>query len=282
MSQDFWRLIDWWKSNPDCNVRFSVNSNLGAKPELMKKLVDATHSFKQFDLYTSNEAFGSHAEYIRDGMNWETWLKNIHMFLNEGNVREFHMMMTIPALALFSMPEFMDEMVKLKEQYGKHFPTMSFNILRFPSFQSIVTLPEHIRNERADALEQWVEKNKGNPLIHDMEIDGINRLIEYTRVVKTGHAHTSSEVSRHRDFKTFYVQYDLRRNKNFLETFKHTDLQKWFVSIPETEIKPVGLFDGDATKGALHKQELEERAKKEGWVLKPQGANPGAQEYKEN
>ena len=29
----------------------------------------------------------------------------------------------------------------LKEQYGKHFPTMSFNILRFPSFQSIVTLP---------------------------------------------------------------------------------------------------------------------------------------------
>ena len=59
------------------------------------------------------------------------------------------------------------------------------------------------------------------------------------------------------------------------------ELQKWFVSIPETETKPVGLFDGDATKGALHKQELEKRAKDEGWVLKPQGANPGSQEYKE-
>ena len=44
-------------------------------------------------------------------------------------------------------------------------------------------------------------------------------------------------------------------------------------------IKPVGLFDGDATKGALHKQELEKRAKDEGWVLNPQWANPGAQDF---
>ena len=279
MSQDFWRLIDWWQSNPDCNVRFSVNSNLGAKPQLMQRLVDATHSFKQFDLYTSNEAFGKQAEYIRDGMNWDVWIANIHKFLQEGNVREFHMMMTINALCLFSLPEFMDEMVNLKEQYGKHFPTMSFNILRFPSFQSIVTLPTHIRNERADALEKWIADNQMNPLVHDMEIDGIKRLIEYTRVIETGHANTSSEISRWRDFKTFYTQYDIRRNHNFIETFKHKELQKWFVSIPETQTKPVGLFDGDATKGSLHKQELEQRAKKEGWVIKPQGANPGSQEY---
>jgi len=127
-----------------------------------------------------------------------------------------------------------------------------------------------------------VEKNKNNPLIHEKEIEGINRLIKYTRVVKTGHAYTSREISRHRDFKTFYSQYDQRRNKNFLETFKHTELQKWFVSIPDTQIEAVGLYDGDATKGSLHKQELEQRAKKEGWVLKPQGANPGSNEYKEN
>jgi len=170
-------------------------------------------------------------------------------------------------------------MVRLKEQYGKHFPTMSFNILRFPSFQSIVTLPIDLRNERADALEKWIEDNYKNPLVHDMEIDGIKRLIEYTRVIKTGHAYTSSEITRHRDFKTFYTQYDQRRGKNFLETFKHKKLQKWFISIPETDINPVGLFDGDATKGSLHKQELEQRAKKEGWVLKPQGANPGSKEY---
>ena len=219
----------------------------------MQRLVDATHSFKQFDLYTSNEAFGEQAEYIRDGLVWDTWLGNIHKFLQEGNVREFHMMMTINALSLFSLPEFMDEMVNLKEQYGKHFPTMSFNILRFPSFQSIVTLPTHIRNERADALEKWIADNKDNPLVHDMEIDGIKRLIEYTRVIKTGHAYTSSEVTRHRDFKTFYAQYDLRRHKS-LDVFPKI-LTDWVDSIPNTD------------------SSIMELAYKEGWVLKPDNKN---------
>lgn len=115
-----------------------------------------------------------------------------------------------------------------------------------------------------------------------MEIDGITRLIKYTRVMETGHSNTSSEASRQRDFKTFYTQYDVRRNKLFAKAFENSkSLIKWFEGIPLTEIKPVGLFDGDATKGALHKQELEKRAKDEGWVLKPQGANPGSQEYKE-
>ena len=55
--------------------------------------------------------------------------------MNEGNVRELHMMMT-NALCLFSITKFMDEMIKLKERYGQFAPAMSFNILRFPSFQT--------------------------------------------------------------------------------------------------------------------------------------------------
>ena len=31
----------------------------------------------------------------------------------------------------------------------------------------------------------------------------------------------------------------------------------------------------------MMKKELEQRAKKEGWVMNPQGPNPGSQEYKE-
>ena len=42
---------------------------------LMQRLCDATHSFKYFDLYT-NEAVGMQAEYIRDGLVWDTWISN--------------------------------------------------------------------------------------------------------------------------------------------------------------------------------------------------------------
>ena len=53
MSQDFWRILEWWQSNKDCDVRLAVNSNLGAKPELIDRLARESHAFKEFDLYTS-------------------------------------------------------------------------------------------------------------------------------------------------------------------------------------------------------------------------------------
>ena len=283
MSQDFWRLLEWWQGNKDCDVRLAVNSNLGAKPELIDRLARESHAFKEFDLYTSNESFGAQAEYIRDGLIWDTWLNNIHKMMNEGNVRELHMMMTINALCLFSITKFMDEMIKLKEQYGQFAPAMSFNILRFPSFQSAVTLPQDIKKKLADDLEYWLYKvGKPHELFFDMEEQGVERLISYLREVQVGHQFTSSIESRERDFKSFHAQYDVRRNKSFANTFPK-NIVDWYEAIPMTDLKKLqDIVDGDSTKGNMMKKELEERAKNEGWVLNPQGANPGSQEYKEN
>jgi len=283
MSQDFWRLLEWWQSNKDCDVRLAVNSNLGAKPELIDRLARESHAFKEFDLYTSNESFGAHAEYIRDGLVWDTWLNNIHKMMNEGNVRELHMMMTINALCLFSITDFMNEMIKLKERYGQFAPAMSFNILRFPSFQSAVTLPQDIKKRMADNLEYWLHSvGKPHELFFDMEEQGVERLISYLREVQVGHQFTSSIESRQRDFKSFHTQYDVRRNKSFAKTFPK-DIVDWYESIPMTDLKQLqDIVDGDSTKGNMMKRELEERAKKEGWVLDPQGPNPGSQEYVES
>ena len=255
---------------------------MGAKPELIDRLARESHAFKEFDLYTSNESFGAQAEYIRDGLVWDTWLNNIHKMMNEGNVRELHMMMTINALCLFSITKFMDEMIKLKERYGQFAPAMSFNILRFPSFQSAVTLPQDIKKKLADDLEYWLYKvGKPHELFFDMEEQGVERLISYLREVQVGHQFTSSIESRERDFKSFHAQYDVRRNKSFANTFPK-DIVDWYESIPMTDLKQLqSIVDGDSTKGNMMKKELEKRAKEEGWILNPQGANPGSQEYKE-
>jgi hypothetical protein len=76
------------------------------------------------------------------------------------------------------------------------------------------------------------------------------------------------------------MQYDVRRNKNFVETFPM--LQEWFEAIPNTNIAPLKEFvDGDDAKSNRYVDEVMETAKKEGWILNPQWANPGAQEYVE-
>jgi hypothetical protein len=176
----------------------------------------------------------------------------------------------------------MDEMLKLKVKYKTQSPVCSFNILRFPSFQSIVTLPKDIRLERADAIERWINDNwdeEKNGFIQ-WEKDSMVRLVKYIREVDTGHSFTSSLESRERDFKSFYSQYDKRRNQNFLEAFPM--LKEWWDSIPETNITPLkGLVDGDDAKSNRYVDEVMDTAKKEGWVLNPQHPNPGSQEYKE-
>jgi hypothetical protein len=228
---------------------------------------------------------GSHAEYIRDGLKWDTWFANLEYMIEHGNLKGLHMMMTINSLSLFSITEFMDEMLKLREKYwdklGKQTAVMSFNLLRFPSFMSIVTLPMEIRKEQSAKISAWLKTKEHlvGTLIHEHERQGILRTIAYIEEVEVGHYATSSIESRHRDFKSFYKQYDARRGKDFLTTFP--ELATWYNSIPDTDLNAQQkLIDGDSTKGWSHVEELIVKAGKEGWISKHSNPNPGSQDFK--
>ena len=57
-------------------------------------------------------------------------------------------------------------------------------------------------------------------------------------------------------------------------------LSNWFNSIPDTNLAPLTkVVDGDDAKSNRYVDGVLEQAKKEGWVLNPQWANPGAQDY---
>ena len=228
MSGETFKLLEWFKTN-DTDIKFAMNSNLGAKDELIDRLIDATHSIKHFHLYTSNEAMGQQSEYIRDGLVWDKWTANVEKVLRDGNLEGFHMMCTINALCLDSLPEFLDHCVEWKDLCGRDYPTFSLNILRFPSFQSPLVLPDEIRNTYKVKLQQWFNANKNNPLLHQFELNQLQRLIDYLDVVKTPHIGAAEQSVLQQDFKKFFTQYDLRRGKNFIETFPV--LAKWYTSL---------------------------------------------------
>lgn len=228
MSPHTWRLFEWFEKH-NTNMRFAVNSNLGAKDDLIDRLIAASHNIKHFHIYTSNESMGAHAEYIRDGLVWGQWEANVHKILSKGNLEGFHMMCTINALCLESLPEFLSWCLDLKATYGKDFPTFTLNILRFPSFQSPLVLPAHLREHHKDRLQQWFDNNKASPLLHQMELNQVQRLIDYLDVVKTPHSETFDRPSLLNDFYYFYKQYDERRAKNFSKVF--SNLKEWYLQI---------------------------------------------------
>lgn len=228
MSGETWKLLDWFKANRGrSKTRLAINSNLGPNVDI-DRLLESVDGL-EFDLYTSNESMAAQAEYIRDGLNWHLWIDNMHKLATSKKLRSLHVMCTINALCLDSLPEFLDTLVEMKKCYGRDFPNFTLNILRFPSFQSALVLSDDVRTKYRIDLSNFLVKHKGHNYLHEHEIAHISRLIDYLDVVKTPHSEAFELSSLRHDFKQFYCQYDVRRNKNFAVTFPN--LTTWFNSL---------------------------------------------------
>jgi hypothetical protein len=250
MAPGVWKLFEWFRDNqervknrPDGKVmRYAINSNLVPKDEIMDRLIELSHYVPHLEVYTSCESFGAHAEYIRDGFDWNKWIHNLQRLHTEGNIKKTHMMMTINSLCLSSIVQFMDQMVEFKRIHDTCYPTMSLNILRFPSFQSCAMLPMDIRQKYSNELQAWLNKQieldyrttDGRQMLMSIEREQTQRLIDYLDVIKTPHKNVKDPEQNKRDFKQFYHQYDIRRGKNFRATFPPEFVQ-WYDSI-ETEL----------------------------------------------
>lgn len=232
VSQNFWRFVDIMHQSDSRNLRFAVNSNLGCSDKALDKLIKVTHTLpiKGFDLYTSNESFGAHAEYIRDGLDYKIWRSNLIKFIENAKFRSVTMMMTINNLCLFSITEFLDDMMVLKKKYGHNRPNISINMLRWPGFMSPLAFPDEIKSQLQNKLKTWFDANSESDLFRNHEKEQIQRLIDYLEVVDKGHVVVTDDKSMlFHDFKSFFTQYDQRRNKNLLETFP--ELTDWYNSI---------------------------------------------------
>ena len=230
MSGYTWKLLDWFKKNQGrSNTRLAINSNLGFDQNRVQEFIDAIQDIEHVELYTSNESVGAQAEYIRDGLDYQQWLNNVRLLAKSGAIKQLHCMCTINSLCLDSLPEFLDQLVELKKEFGRDFPNFTLNILRFPSFQSPLVLPKKYKQQYKNNLTDWLDKHKGHNYLHEHEINHVQRLVDYLDTVKTPHSDAFELGALQHDFARFYQQYDQRRNKNFTQTFPN--LKEFYESV---------------------------------------------------
>jgi organic radical activating enzyme len=228
MSGETWKLLDWFKHNKGkSSTRLAINSNLGSEVDLDRLL--ASIDGLEVDIYTSQESIGQQAEYIRDGLDYSAWLANVKKLLDSPNIRAVHCMATINALCLISLPDLLDQLVELKKIYGRERVSFTLNILRFPSFQSPLILSTYLKRTFELNLREWRLNHVRNNLMHEHELNHLQRLIDYLDVVKTPHSDAFELPKLHNDFRQFFAQYDQRRGKNFTATFPL--LAEWYESI---------------------------------------------------
>lgn len=232
MSASFWKLTEMIKRD---GVRedmlISVNSNLGGKIDLIDDLIVFTHLVPRFSLFTSCEAHGAQAEYLRDGLDYDYWYNNLSRVMDAGKVEQTTIMTTITALSLYSFTDFLNDMLTLREG-GDYNLLISFNLLKSPDFMSVLILPEEMREERAAELEAW--KNQNETRLSDWENNGINKIIGYLREGADPHWSTDQllRMRNELDFYLFYKQYDDRRDKSFQKTFP-SELVEWYEELAD-------------------------------------------------
>lgn len=244
MHKSVWKLFEWFKENPSSNMRFAINSNLVPENQRhFQRVIDASFDIRNFEIYTSAECAGPQNEYTRDGFKYDVWRSNVIRLLKESNVKKLHCMMTINSLCLETITEFMGDMIELRKEYGQRAPTMTLNILRFPSFQSAAILPVELKDKFKKRIEEWLPTQMDHLTLG--EIAHVQRLIDYLDVVKTPHRNTAETPKLYNDFRYFYEQYDKRRGLDFRKVFP--TFVDWYDSIPydEKNLIPVLERSGD-------------------------------------
>lgn len=230
-SLQFWKFLENLSHSPPSQLELAINSNLSLPKATIKKLIQQISNIKNVHLYTSCESYGAQAEYIRDGLDWNNWLDNLNLTIESNRFNTVNCMLTVNLLTLFSLTEFLDEIIQIKIRHNSIFPTCSVNILRFPSFMSVTTLPAELRKHYAEKLSKWIDINRKKyaSFFTEWEYENLNRLIIYLNSYDHGHERSSSLNQREKDFKNFFLQFDERRSKNILKTFPQ--ITDWWNSI---------------------------------------------------
>ena len=220
----FWKLVDSFDNE---KFSFAVNTNLIMDESRLLKLIDVSKHFDDYHIYTSCEGYGRAAEFVRAGLDYDQWKKNLFLLQTTAPKIKTSVMLTVSALSVWTIDKFVEDMMDLREKTnGQGHPPyhMSVNILRFPSFQSVNILPQPVKDQIATNIERATNAAK---YLTEYEKNSLLRCVVYLRSVDTGYEDKDSLEDKLHDFKSFITQYSVRKDLQ-IDACMPTEFLDWF------------------------------------------------------
>ena len=244
LSKDTFKVLDYIIDNPEPNrkLNLSLNTNLGVPDKLfneflikIKKIIDEER-VNEIILFTSTETWGNHAEYIRNGMNFNMVWDRINLLLKEIPTLTIIIMSTYNALSIPKYKELIKNVYKLKEEYHNPYRYYGSSIildssyLRHPEHQTVKIMDSVWINEvkeQAQLMDFYEQTRVGMDGygFTDIEINKLNRIHDWMLVDED---ENELKINR-KDFKLFVDEHDRRRGTNFIKTFP--ELEKFYHDI---------------------------------------------------
>lgn len=215
-------------SSPLPHLDFAINSNLSVPDVFLKKFVSLSKQImnekrvRNFEVYTSLDTFGKQAEYIRFGLEYEKFFKNIHLVMDQLPDLKLTIMSTYNALSVPGFTKFLEEIrtLKLKYKLNDYSSRIQLSIpyLRYPQFMAVSVLPHKYNNYIEESLDYMLRNAfEGSfQVFSEQEISFLRRILEW----KKGYNPPANILAKNQEaFYSYFTQYDTRKGTSFLSTF---------------------------------------------------------------
>jgi organic radical activating enzyme len=219
LTKNTFRVLDYIIANPNPELELCINSNMVVPEKLFNlflekvKIIQDNKFVKRFVLYTSAEAYGPKAEYIRNGLDYDVWIENCNRYLEVIHSGDFSVMSTYNALSVTSYTEFLKDilLLKLKHHNTKRNISIDIPYLNHPEWMSVRILPQEFKSYILKQV-QFMRDNHCNGLgFQEWEVSKLER-IQYL-------LEEDQNKVLQKDFWIFFSEHDRRRNTDFLATF---------------------------------------------------------------
>lgn len=233
LSKDTFDILDYIinSDKPNKKLNLCINTNLGVPKKVFDKFVEKIEIIldrelvHEFIIFTSCDAWGKQAEYIRHGLDFNLFTERVDFLLGKFKPITIDIMSTYNALSVPSYKKLIDWVYVMKEKHHNPYRywgsslLLDSSYLRWPHHQSIKILDRDWTQEITEQsiLSDFYEQTRvgiDGYGFTDIEINKMNRIKDWFNSPDE----EKLNINR-RDFYKFIREHDKRRGTNFCETF---------------------------------------------------------------
>jgi len=230
LDRNTYRVFDYVLANPSPKLHLNVTSNFSVDEKSWQKYLYYVKQLcegeriEHFMQYVSVDSFGSQAEYIRHGLNFDLLWDRVNQFLTEIPGRNsVTFIVTMNNLSVSGLGQLFSAILGLRKIYSKTYQRLWFDtpVLRQPTWQSLQILPDSY-TEQLETVWAFMLKNIETQSTQfqgfkDYEIARLDRDIAWMR---DGKKLSQDHIRQNKaDFFRFFKEHDRRRGTDFLQVF---------------------------------------------------------------
>ena len=237
LDKNTYRVFDYVLANPKSDLHLNVTSNFSVDEKSWQKYLGYVkqlcegEKIEHFMQFVSLDAWGSQAEYIRNGLDFKLLWDRVNEFLTEIPYRNsITFIVTMNNLSVSTLDSLFAGILGLRHIYSTTYQRVWFDtpVLRTPTWQSLQILPESYVN-RLELLWIWMLKQQETESnrfkgFKDYEIARLDRDIAWMR---DGQKLDLTYINKNKaDFYRFFSEHDRRRGTDFITTFP--EMSTWW------------------------------------------------------